>query len=176
MDTEKFVELKRVSGIEIKGQPSIHTVYAYVKAEDNGSPWHKINEVIALCTEPLGNMLGAEEVAIPFSVYEREGDLPDAIRRRIISDKGRLPMDVLNKEEGVVYAVLPNTDTTEGRGCDFIWTLVTDPLLANKIAQGNGPSGSSAKVAVIRLNELIEKHRPNIRRDKGQLSDELFSH
>lgn len=166
---------KRVLGLAIKeGEPKIHTLYAYIKAEQRMDIRHQINEVLALCTEPLGNMPGAEEVPVTLHVYEREEDLPDAIRGKIRPDSNRaLPVAALKKEEGVVYAVLPNTDITEGAGYPFIWALVTDPLLASKIARGNGSSGGNAQVAVICLNKLIEK-RPNIRRDGGELSDELY--
>lgn len=182
-----------VSDAEIKeSEPKIHTVYAYIRAGERSNAWNQIDGVMALFTdtkEPmalarLDNMFATEEEAIvPLHLYEREEDLPEEIRKRIRSDYGSerlLPMAILQKKEGMVYAVLPNTDSTEGGGYQFIWTLVTDPLLASRIAWGNGVSGSHAEVVGIPLNTfpLNEELRTdlNIRRgEAGKLTDELYA-
>lgn len=183
---------KPKSKLEIKeGEPKVHTVYAYIKIGWTDAHLNRNDGVMGIYLDKeqpmelahLEDMFAEEEkIIIPMHVYEREEDLPESIRKGIITSflYERLPMQVLEKEEGVVYAVMPNTDSTEGSGYSYIWTLVTDPILANKMAMGNGPSGSNAEVVAIPLNKSLEKsgrgmYEVTIRRDKkGGLKDDLY--
>lgn len=182
---------KPASSLEVKeGEPKIHTVYAYIQPREAHGGWNRTDKVLALYTnqeEPIAlarmnDMFATEaDVITPLHVYEREEDLPEEIRKSMRPDNGRrAPMAVLEKEKDVVYSVLPNTESTEGSGESFIWALVTDPALANKIASGNGPSGSNAKVVALPLNKfpIAEGQAGDvvIRRDKkGGLTDELYA-
>lgn len=165
-------------------EPKIETAYAYIQEERGTRTYNGlIDEVAALYTDKeelmnlarLNNMFATEEETfVPLHVYEKEEDLPEEIRRRIRPNYGsdkKLPMEVLQKEDGVVYAVLPNTDSTEGAGHKFIWVLVTDPLLANKIAWGNGASGSHAEVIAIPLNKFPLNLRTGVNIRRGAHGD-----
>jgi len=152
----------------------------HLKARSQTKP----SEIVTL-TKPLPE----ENVIVPLHVYEREEDLPEAIRKQIHSQNQEHgpSLPTFEKKEGVVYAILPNTEVTEGKGENFIWALVTDPELANKIAWGNGVSGSNPYVIEIPLNKPIKARNPNhpdismspivIRRDSktDALTDELFA-
>lgn len=180
-----------VSGNEVKeNSPKIDTAYAYIQTKERIKTYDGISDkVMALYTDkeelmnlahPDNMFATEEETLVPLHVYESEEELPEEIRKRIQTDTSdsHVPVETSIKEEGVVYAVLPNTDSTEGRGFNFIWALVTDPVLAHKIANGNGPGGGDAEVIRIPLNKfpLDLKTGVTIRRDvKGELTDELYA-
>ncbi len=178
-DNEKE-QKKPDSFLEIKeGEPKIHTVYAYIK-KAQVAQWSRIDEVMGLYTNKetpmtlahLDNMFATEDdIVVPLHVYEREEDLPEEIRKRIRPTK---TPEIVKKEEGMIYAILPNTDPTEGNGRLFIWALVTDPGLAYKIALGNGPSGGKAEVVAFPLNKKLPSE-VSIRWGKDNtLTDELY--
>ena len=179
------------SGIEIKeGEPKVHTVYAYIKKDKIGNRLRHTEKVLAIYTKEedarksaeLDDMfLSSEDVIIPLKVYERIEDLPDEIRDHIQTEAPDVSTEVMGGKKDVIYAVMPNMDSTEGREQDFIWVLTTNSLLANQIARGNGLSGSNAKVIEIPLDRYpIENNSAishvNLRRDpKGKMTDELFT-
>lgn len=97
---------------------------------------------------------------VTMNVYECESDLPENIGKWV---RPRLPVprskeDLSNTE--FVYAVLQNTEMCEGDGINYIWMLTSNEALANKVAVGNGVSGSDADVVKIRLNTRINPRYP----------------
>ncbi len=183
---------KNISKLETKeGEPKVHTVYAYIEIGSTDAHLNRNDGVMGIyldkekpieIAQAKDIFAEKEKVIVPMHVYEREEDLPESIRKEIneFNERRHAPMPVLENEEGVVYAVMPNTDSIEGSQYDYIWALVTDPILANKIAIGNGPSGSNANVVAIPLDKSLSKssrgiYEVTIRRDKkGGLKDELY--
>lgn len=119
-----------------------------------------------------------EEDFVTFEVYDEEQELPPIIAKHISPESGsnkKLPLGVFFKELGTVYAVVPNTDCTEGNGYSFLWVLTSDPILANKLAWGNGVDGSHAHVIPFFLDTEVLSTKVKIRRGiQGELNDELF--
>lgn len=167
-----------------EGAPTTDTVYAYIRPEAKRSFRYQIHGVLGFYTDKEAALQSArlddlfveeEESLVPLHVYKTEEELPEAIRKHIhpIREE-RPPTPVPAAEEGAVYAIMPNTDSTEGSEYDFIWVVVSDPELAGKIAYGNGVCGSDAKIFSLPLNQLNDS-KITVRRDKNnQVIDELF--
>ncbi len=190
--SESFKENQPVSeGIEIReGEPKIHIVYAYVE-QHHLKPGNRIDRIkcifsdkkIALNEVEAGDLfIDKEDFLEPLNVYERFEDLPEVIKRRVKKREISSADETLREEARVldtIYAVVPNLESTDGNGFDFVWVLVTDQVLALEIAKGNGVAGSNAHITEVPLNTTIEgRYEPtnlNLRRDSnGEVSDELY--
>ncbi len=95
-----------------------------------------------------------EELIKPLFVYESFDELPEEIKKEVRSTKGA-PISS-EGDESMVYALLKNSDMTEGRGNNFVWIITKSLSLATVMAQGNGVSGSNCEIIPLELNKPLE--------------------
>lgn len=123
---------------------------------------------VALEANPLTDIFETEEdVLITFSVYENEWELPESVSSKIRTSCNCVALPELKKLEEHIFAVIGNMDMTEGRGPCYIKLFTNNPLLANKIAHGSGPSGGNDCVISLPINCILgDKISVEINMDK----------
>ena len=101
-----------------------------------------------------------EDGFIPFDIYEKEDDLPEELRVQI--NTPRYPSGLQHPlppgKEGEVYIVIKNTDSVgDIGGYNYIMAILENLTLAEKLAIGNGPSGSNASVIKVDLDTPLKR-------------------
>lgn len=97
-------------------------------------------------------------------VYSAINQLPKEVE--IHNNQKDVVEEVALLNSNIVYALIRNTDVTEGRGNPIIFLFVTGMSLAQILAKGNSVSGSSCRILPVKLNTYpIERKEMRCFRD-----------